>query len=126
MPNKKKILLVVEDEKTLRSIMRDKFIKEGFDVLEASNGQEGLDLFIKESPNLILLDIVMPVMDGMEMLKKLREHEDGDHVPVIILTNLSEAEKTSEAIEQGVNDYWVKTDWRLDDVVKKVKERLGM
>lgn len=64
----------------------------------------------------------MPEMDGMTMLKELRKKPWGKEVPVIILSNLSEAEKTQELIYQGVSDYLIKTDWKLDEVVKRVKE----
>ena len=122
--DKKKSLLVVEDEDTIRKAIVVKFNKEGFNVLEAKNGEEGLGVFIKERPEIILLDLVMPVMDGIEMLKKLRLCEGGNDVPVIILTNLSEAEKTAEGLEFGVRDYLVKSDWRLEDVVQLVRSKL--
>lgn len=122
----KKTILIVEDDKQLNEILSKKFIKEGFRVLNAFNGEEGLGIYMKENPDLILLDIIMPIMDGVEMLRKVRRKEDGKHVPVIVLTNLSEADKTAESLEHGVFDYLVKSDWKLDDVVMKVKERLNL
>lgn len=65
-------------------------------------------------------------MDGMTMLKRLREDEWGKNVPVIILTNLVEGEKVSKALEKGVYDFLIKTDWELEDVVKRVREKLGI
>jgi DNA-binding response OmpR family regulator len=123
--DKKRLMLVVEDENAIRKAIVLKFNKEGFDVLEAKNGEEGLDVFIKERPEIILLDLVMPVMGGMEMLKKLRKCEGGNDVPVIIFTNLSEAEQTAEGLEFGVRDYLVKSDWKLEDVVQIVRSKLG-
>ncbi len=124
---KGKILIVeiVEDELSLLEVLTDKFSKEGFKVLRAKNGKDGLKVALTEHPDIILLDIIMPVMDGMTMLKKLREDEWGKDAKVIILTNLSDNEKTAQALADGSNDYLVKSDWKIEDVVKKVEERLG-
>lgn len=119
-----KKILIVEDESLQRDILWEKFIREGFEAIIAKNGDEGLKQALLEKPDLILLDIVMPVMDGMTMLKKLREDEWGKKVKVLVLTNLSDAEKTAEALNRGAYDFLVKTNWTLDDVVGKVKEAL--
>ena len=124
MENKKKIL-VVEDEMSLRNALRDKLGLEGFIVLEAKNGEEGLDVALRDHPDLILLDIIMPKMDGLTMLKKLREDVRGKNTKVILLTNLSDNEKVSEALLQGSYDYLVKSDWKIGDVVAKVRARLS-
>lgn len=127
MTQKHKILIVeiVEDELSLLEVLSDKFIKEGFKVLQAKNGDEGLRVALTEHPDIILLDIIMPVMDGMTMLKKLREDNWGKDAKVVILSNLSDNEKTAEALNSGSNDYLVKSDWKIEDVVKKVEEKLG-
>jgi len=124
MENKKKIL-VVEDEMSLRNALRDKLGLEGFIVLEAKNGEEGLDVALRDHPDLILLDIIMPKMDGLTMLKKLREDVWGKNTKVILLTNLNDNEKVSEALLQGSYDYLVKSDWKIEDVVAKVRARLS-
>lgn len=121
---KKSILLVVEDDLALMKALVGKFSREGFEILEAKNGKEGLDMALKNKPALILLDIVMPVMDGITMLKNLREDEKGKDIPVIILTNLADAEYNPGLVGKDVLDYLVKTDWTLEDIVKKVEERL--
>lgn len=121
----KKRILIVEDEVSLRSALREKLEREGFEALEAKNGVEGLAAALSEHPDLILLDIIMPVMDGMTMLKKLREDVRGMDAKVIVLTNLSDNEKLADAMEHGTYDYLVKSDWKLEDVVKVVGERLG-
>ena len=119
-----KKILIVEDEPSLLKVLASKFEKESFEVLEARDGVEGLKVAKEKHPDLILLDIVMPKMDGMSMLRKLREDQWGADVPVILLTNLNETEKISEGAAEKVFDYLVKTDWHIDDVVKKVRERL--
>ncbi len=122
-----KTILVTEDEPSLLKALVDKFTREGFRVLEAKNGQEGLAVALKDHPDLILLDIIMPVMDGMTMLKKLRETNDwGKQVPVILLTNLTSDDegRLHDIVETNPAYYLVKTDWTLEDILAKVRERL--
>ena len=123
--NQKKNILIVEDETPLRMALRDKLVREGFSVLEAKNGQEGLAVAVHVHPDLILLDIVMPVMDGMTMLKELRADHWGQNAKVIVLTNLSDNDKLADAMEQGSYDYLVKSNWTIESVVAKVKDRLN-
>lgn len=120
--NKK--ILIVEDDKLLLEVLKKRFIEEKFRVLEAINGEDGLKKAIDNRPDIILLDIIMPVMDGMTMLEKLREDEWGKNVEVIILTNLSDVSKVQESLSRGVYDYLVKSDWRLDDLIKRVKNKV--
>lgn len=120
--NKK--ILIVDDEPSLLTALRDKLTREGFTAIEAKNGEEGLEVALRDHPDLILFDIIMPVMDGMTMLKKLREDAWGKNAQVIILTNLSENEKVSQAVELGSYEYLVKSDWKIEDVVAKVREKL--
>lgn len=122
--NGKKKLLIIEDESSLSLILSDKFTREGFEVIEAKNGLEGLEKAKTTKPDLILLDIVMPTMDGITMIKHLRE-QDTD-IPVLFLTNLSESERISEILgaNQGIVGYLVKSHWQLDALVKKVRETL--
>ncbi len=124
-PQSKKIL-IVEDEQDMRQALVDELTHEGFQILEARNGKEGLESALKEHPDLILLDIVMPVMDGMTMMKKLRESENGKDIPVIMLTNLSDVEKISNALEFEIYDYLVKSNWKIEDVADRVRKKLGI
>jgi DNA-binding response OmpR family regulator len=119
-----KKVLIVEDEVTLRRILEQKFKQEGFEVFTAQDGEEGLTQFQAHAPDIILVDIIMPRMDGMTMLARLRENPKNNNVPVMLLTNLSDGQKVDEGIRHGVYDYLVKSDWRLEDVVRKVRERL--
>lgn len=122
--NKK--ILVTEDETPLRNAVSDILSFEGFTVFQAKNGQEGLDIALKEHPDLILLDMIMPVMDGLTMLQKLREDEWGKTAGVILLTNINDPEKVAASTEAGVYDFLVKSDWNIEDVVAKIKSRLGI
>jgi len=127
-----KTILIVEDEESLRNVLKDKLEKENFNVLEAKNGAEGLQMALSEKPDLILLDIVMPVMDGFTMVKKLREEEkkQGDiidnQIPVLFLSNLNDERSMSTSQQQGIYDYLVKSSWTLDGITKKIREKLGL
>lgn len=125
MTDQKKIILVVEDEEPMQLVLRDVLKVEGYNVLEAKNGIEGLELALKEHPDLILLDILMPKMDGLEMLKRLREDKWGLNVPVIVLTNLSDNEDIAKAVEEDVFEYFVKTDIRIDEVIQRIRDKIG-
>ncbi len=124
----KKKVLVVEDDLTISKALHTMLAKEGLDVVEAENGVTGLAAAFKERPDLILLDILMPRMDGWGMLKQVREKDDwGKCVPVIILTNLSanEDEQIRHIAELGPSFFMVKADWKLEAVAEKVKEVLN-
>ena len=123
MNNNKKRILVVEDEATLQKALNDVLTQEGYNVLSALDGASGLDLALKEKPDLILLDIILPKMDGFEVLKKLKEKDS--QIPIIILTNLSDINDIQKALDLGATTYLVKADFHLSDVLKKVKETIS-
>lgn len=124
MENKQKTILVVEDETALRGALSDKLKRAGFFVLEGRNGEEGLEVALREHPDLILLDVMMPVMSGMAMFKQLREDAWGKGARVVMLTNLNDMEYIAGAMEQGSYDYLIKSDWKIEDLVAKVREKL--
>ncbi len=122
------IILIIEDEVSLRNALRDKFSREGFFVISANDGETGLSTALKEQPHVILLDVVMPKMDGISMLKKLRlENEWGKNVPVILLTNLgADDEKVMKEIKEDKSAYYlVKSDWPINDLIAKIREILS-
>ncbi len=120
-----KKVLIVEDEIELSDILSSQLKEEKIDVKVARDGEEGLEMSLKFHPDLILLDIIMPKMDGMTMLEKLRQDSWGKDVKVILLTNLSDNEKVAEAVKHKSFDYLVKADWNIKDVIKLVKDKLG-
>ncbi|MBI3671627.1 response regulator [Candidatus Azambacteria bacterium] len=124
MKNEPKKVLIVEDEQALVRAIQEKLKKEGISVLTAKDGETGLETALLEHPDLILLDIIMPKMNGIEMLRELKEDAWGKSAKVIILSNLSDGEMVSEAFKMGIYDFLVKSDWSLDDVVDKVKQKL--
>jgi DNA-binding response OmpR family regulator len=119
-----KKILVVEDELALSQVLSDRFTQEGFDVQTAGDGEEGLKKATSWKPDLVLLDIVMPRMDGMTMLHALRKTPEGKNMPVILLTNLSDTEDVYEAMANGVYDFLVKSHWDLDDLIHEVRAKL--
>ena len=118
----KKILLV-EDSKSYLFILTETLREAGFKVVTAENGEVGFALAESEKPDLILLDITMPKMDGIAVAKKLKEN--GVSIPIIFLTNMSDLKHVSDAMENAT-DYIVKADTSVEDVVVRVKEKLGI
>ncbi len=120
------LILVVEDEKPLIKALTEKFAHEGFRVLSAENGEKGVKLAMETLPKIILMDIIMPKMDGITASRKLRSDPKTKDIPIILLTNLYDNEHLAEAAQFGVYDYLIKSDWKLGDVVQKVKEKLHL
>lgn len=121
-----KKILIVEDEIAYLKLLSSQLTEKGYQVIEAIDGKKGLEKAKIENPDLILLDIRMPVMDGMAMLNLLRKEEAGKKAKVIILTNL---EPDDKIIEEVVNDqpsyYFVKSDIQFNDLLEKIKELLA-
>lgn len=116
----------MEDERSLREAIADVLYLKKFLVIEARNGKEGVELALAKHPDLILLDQIMPEMDGMTALKKIREDVWGATVPVIVLTNLSvvNEELTDEVITSAPVYRLIKSDWKIHDVLGKIEDIL--
>ena len=119
-----KKILFIEDEFTLQKTMGEFLEKEGYKIIHALDGEIGLNLAKKEKPDLILLDLVLPKLNGFEVLKKLKKGKETQNIPVIILTNLEESTDVEKILELGATTYLVKSDQSLDDVLKKIKQTL--
>ena|SRR3989338_4255921 len=121
-------ILIVEDEAIMLKTLVDNLTEAGFsNILKATNGADGLEMALKENPDVILLDIVMPIMDGMTMLNKLRESEQGKNIKVILLTNLTVDDSIMKGVVKNIPSYYVvKTDHSIDDVINKVKITLAI
>lgn len=124
MPDKSQKILIVEDEVQLLKSLSEKITHEGFTALEAKNGVEGLKIALREKPDVILLDIIMPKMDGIEMLDKLRRDKWGQTTIVIVLSNDDDPSHISETLKDNASDYLIKSDWSLEDIITKIKEAL--
>lgn len=122
MPKK---ILIVDDEPNVIQILTEKLGSEGFVVDSARDGHEALSKVEIDKPDLILLDIVMPKLDGISVLKKVKENSQTQNIPVIILTNLYDDKKVAEVINAGGTDYLVKVEHPIKEIIAKVKEKLG-
>ena len=118
--------VVVEDDSDLQFLYKHKLVKEGFEVFTASNGGEGLSVIEEHHPDIILLDLLMPIMDGAEMLARLRSTEWGSDIRVVILTNISKDEAPPALRFLNVDRYIVKAHHTPAQVVSIVNEVLGI
>lgn len=118
-------IAIIEDDAVISQMYRMKFEAEGYEVQMASNGRLGVELVEKMRPDIILLDLRMPEMDGTEALTQIRKHNWGKNIPVMILTNVGEEEAPAELKDLNVLDYIVKADLTPRQVTEKVKEALG-
>lgn len=119
--DKKIKILLVEDEEILLTALSEELKQEGFEVVGAKDGAEGVEKAASEKPDLVLLDLVMPRLDGIGALKQMKEQDNTKDIPVVILTNLSDYDKISDALSLGAMDYLVKANYRLEELVVKIK-----
>ena len=119
------VILIVEDDPVLAKMYAEKFKFEGFTVLLAKDGEEGLQMALEEKIDLILLDIMLPRLSGVDLLEKLRQNPKGKLQKVVALTNLAEQEEKEKALKLGVKEYLVKAMQTPEVVVEKVKKYLN-
>jgi two-component system alkaline phosphatase synthesis response regulator PhoP len=119
--DKKTKVLIVEDEEILLTALSEELRQEGFEVVGAKDGVEGVAKAASEQPDLVLLDLVMPRLDGIGALKQMKSQDKTKEIPVVILTNLSDYDKISDALSLGAMDYLVKANYRLEELVTKIK-----
>jgi len=118
----KKRVLIAEDDPLINKMYKTKLASEGYDVVSVSDGEQALNEATKNSLNLILLDIMMPKLSGLDMLERLRQTQDGKNIPVIVLSNLSNQEEIEKAKALGAKDYLVKADHTPSQVIAKIKQ----
>ncbi|MFA6215867.1 MAG: response regulator [Patescibacteria group bacterium] len=121
-----KTILVVEDDLDLADIMKKKLVDEGFNVAIAERGQKALDYLKIEKPDFVLLDILLPDIDGITILNEIVTHEETKGLPVIILSNLADQGSFEQVKAVGEYEYLVKTKTDLNEIVKKIKTKLGL
>ena len=114
-------ILVVDDDPNIMRTLRDRLEKSGYDVLTASNGREGLGMALDEKPDVVLLDIIMPIMDGHEMLEALRRQPSGEEPSVIMFTARSQKQDISRANACGIDDYVVKP-FDLGELLERIEK----
>lgn len=121
---KKGTLLIMEDQRGFRRIYRDALEQDGYEVLEASNGEDGWETILNQRPSLILLDLGLPVLDGFQVLEKIRRSRQTKDIPVIIFSVLGEPRDVKKALDMGANDYTVKGFYTPRQVLSKIKNLL--
>lgn len=122
----KKRILVADDDIDLRDMIKEVLELENFEVIEAGNGEDALKFALEKKPDLILFDIIMPRMDGVMFVQRLREDEWGRNAIVIALSNIGSAQGIARVIDYDVTTYLVKNDWKLEEIVVRVKEKLNI
>lgn len=120
MAKKKKVILIIEDDPTQLHALETTFKKEGYAVHTAENGREGFEAAKTKTPDIILLDIIMPVMDGIATLEKINSDADTKHIPVIILTNFALYEKIHPFMDPAKDHFLTKISAPLRDIITKV------
>lgn len=121
----KKTILIVEDDEFLRSLTAKRLEKENYHIEVAVDGENAISVVDTIKPSLILLDLLLPGKDGFEVLKKIRSTEATKAIPVIIFSNLGQKEDIEKAKALGVDDFLIKANFTLDDVVVKIKKLIG-
>lgn len=124
MPNKKEKILLIEDDSLVVRMYQVKFEASGYEIFIAFNGRQGVEMAREKKPNLILLDILMPEMDGFKALENLKNDPETRPIPVVILTNIGEEKSVEKGLSLGAIDYLIKAKLTPLQVVKKVKEIL--
>ncbi len=120
-PGKTKVL-VVEDDKFLQKILLMKFGAEGFDVRGAADGEDAIKQMLAEKPSLVLLDLILPKMNGFEVLTEMKTNPNMRDVPVIVLSNLGQEEDINRARQLGAIEFLIKSNLSIQEVVQKIKE----
>lgn len=122
--NPVKKILIVDDDPDLLEITSERITQGGYAVLKAKNGKEGLDVALSQHPDLIILDVMMPEMTGLEMLKILRQDEWGKNAHVFMLTSMNRSQEMSEGMHYNVAKYIIKTDMKYEELLADIKQYL--
>ena len=119
-----KTILIIEDDKFLRELITQKLIKEDYDVSEAIDGEEGIKKVKEGKPNLVLLDLILPGIDGFEVLARMKKDPVLASIPVIILSNLGQKEDVEKGLKLGAVDYLIKAHFTPGEIIEKIKNTL--
>jgi DNA-binding response OmpR family regulator len=121
MPHK---ILIVEDDKFVRELISQKLTEEKFEVSSAKDGEDGVVKIESEKPDLILLDLILPGIDGFEVISRVRKNPNTESIPIVILSNLGEKNDVDRGIKLGANDYMIKAHFTPKEIVEKVRSIL--
>lgn len=120
----KKKILIVDDEPNMLELFVDTLSSNDFECLTAKNGLEGLHLCLTEHPDIVLLDLRMPEMDGLTMLRELRKEKEGRNIPVIVLSTVNDEESVSEALGLGVAEFFEKSSWNAAELLERIHRNI--
>lgn len=120
-----KKILFIEDESALHKTFGEIVKQEGYEMISALDGETGLKMAKEEKPDVILLDLILPKMNGFEVLKSLKEQEETKNIPVIVLTNLEGMDDIGKVLSLGATTYLVKTEYEIEEILQKIKKALG-
>lgn len=123
MPKKK--VLLIEDEEIITELLEKKLISEGYEVSTAKDGESGLKLMKTVKPDLVLLDVILPLMDGFEVMEKMQENPELKRIPVVIVSNSGQPVEIGRAKELGAKDWLIKTDFDPQELIEKVIRQIG-
>lgn len=126
MPEKKEKILIIEDEESMREVIKTRLEQEGYQVETASHGKGGLEKAKTSQPDLILLDLLLPKIGGLQVLEKLKEDASTNQIPVVIYSQLSDQDKIDKGMKLGAAGYFVKAESDLDGVIQSIKGYLKM
>jgi DNA-binding response OmpR family regulator len=119
-----KRILIIEDNPDLAAALCDALSEAGFEATSVATGEEGLELIKKDNPTLLLLDSILPQMSGMDVLKALQEYRKMHELKIIMLSNVDDPHELRAAREFDIEEYLIKTDWRMEDVIKTIKNHI--
>lgn len=125
MSKTKKTIVIIEDENILQKALNIEVLSAGYEVISASNGEAGLEVIKKTEPDLVLLDLVMPSMNGFEVIEKMKKSKATKNIPIIVLSNLGQEEDKKKALKMGADDYFVKSSTNLEYVTEKIENVLS-
>lgn len=117
----KKTILIIEDDTFFQNLISKKLVNEGFEVLVASDSRQALSILEEKKPNLIILDLILPVLDGFGILSIIKKDEKTKDIPVIILSNLGQKEEIERALSLGAVDFMIKVNFTPEEIVRKIK-----
>ena len=118
-------ILIIEDDPVFQQTLSEFLRTDGFEVFSAVDGEEGIKLAREKSPNIVLLDIILPKKNGYEVIAELKKEPTTKNIPIVLLTNLGGVQDVEKALELGATTYLVKSDYKLEEVAGKIKEILG-
>ncbi len=117
-------ILIIEDDKFLRELITRKLTDEGFNIIEAVDGEDGLKKIKESKPDLVLLDLILPSIDGFEVLSKIKADASIASIPIIILSNLGQKEEVEKGLKMGAVDYLIKAHFTPGEIIEKIKNVL--